>query len=68
LLPNPLLTFDQLKLLKYDNIQSGKYKTNNDVGITSIKTFDEEVNKYCYMWRTGGQFSTDKYKYKADEI
>jgi len=66
LLPNPLLTFDQLKLLKYDNIQSGKYKTNNDIGITSVKTFDEEVKKYCYMWRAGGQFSTDKYKYKAD--
>ena len=66
LLPNPLLTFDQLKLLKYDNIQSGKYKTNNDVGIPSVKTFDVEVEKYCYMWRTGGQFSTDKYK--SDEI
>ena len=62
LLPNPLLTFDQLKLLKYDNIKSGKYKTNNDIGINSLKNFDDEVKKYCYMWRSGGQFSTDKYK------
>ena len=68
LLPNPLLTFDQLKLLKYDNIQSGKYKTNSDVGIPSERTFDDEVEKYCYMWKTGGQFSTNKYKRKADKI
>ena len=61
LLPNPLLTFDQLKLLKYDNIKSGRYKTNNDIGIQSVKTFDDEVKKYCYMWRTGGQFSTERY-------
>jgi len=60
--PNPLLTSDQLKLLKYDNIQSGKYKTNSDIGIPSVRFFDSEVKKYCYMWRDGGQFSTDKYK------
>ncbi len=60
--PNPLITFDQLKLLKYDNIKSGKYKTNTDIGVPSVRFFDEEVKKYCYMWRTGGQFSTDKYK------
>ena len=60
--PNPLLTSDQLKLLKYDNIQSGKYKTNSDIGVPSVRFFDSEVKKYCYMWREGGQFSTDKYK------
>ena len=62
MLPNPLLTRDQLKLLKYDNIQSGKYKTNSEIGIPSIRFFDQEVKKYCYMWREGGQFSTEKYK------
>jgi len=61
LLPNPLLTRDQLKLLKYNNIKSGKYKTNSDIGIPSVKFFDQEVKKYSYMWREGGQFSTDKY-------
>ena len=61
MMPNPLLTRDQLKLLKYNNISSGKYKTNSDIGIPSIKFFDEEVRKYCYMWREGGQFSTGKY-------
>ena len=57
LLPNPLLTHDQLKLLKYDNITSGKYKTNFDIGVPSTKFFDKEVKKYCYMWKDGGQFS-----------
>ena len=42
LLPNPLLTEDQLKLLKYDNIASGKYKTNFDIGIPSLRFFDQE--------------------------
>ena len=61
LLPNPLLTRDQLRLLKYDNILSGKYKSNSDIGIPSVRYFDKEVKKYCYMWREGGQFSTAKY-------
>jgi NADH dehydrogenase len=61
LLPTPLITQDQLRLLKYDNILSGKYKTNSDIGIPSVRYFDEEVKKYCYMWREGGKFSTEKY-------
>ena len=61
LLPNPLLTSDQLRLLKYDNISSGKYKPNSEIGIPSVRYFEEEVKKYCYMWREGGQFSTEKY-------
>ena len=60
-LPNPLLTRDQLRLLKYDNVKSGKYKTNSDIGIPSVRFFDEEVKKYSYMWRDGGKFSTEKY-------
>ncbi|MBD1173187.1 complex I NDUFA9 subunit family protein [Pelagibacterales bacterium SAG-MED03] len=61
MLPNPLLTRDQLVLLKYDNILSGKYKANSDIGIPSVRFFDKEVKKYCYMWRDGGQFSTERY-------
>ena len=61
LLPKPLITRDQLKLLKYDNIASGKYKTNFDIGLPSLRYFDKEVKKYCYMWRDGGQFSTERY-------
>ena len=61
LLPKPLLTVDQLKLLKKDNILSGKYQTNSDIGVPSKLIFEEEVKKYCYMWREGGQFSTKKF-------
>ena len=61
LFPKPLLTVDQLALLKYDNIPSNKYQTNFDIGVPSTKIFDQEVKKYCYMWREGGQFSTKKY-------
>ena len=66
LFPNPLLTRDQLRLLKYDNIASGKYKTNSDIGIPSKKYFNNEIKKYCYMWRDGGQFSTEKYSSNND--
>ena len=62
LFPKPLLTTDQLRLLKYNNIPSGKYKTNSDIGIPSKKYFSSEVKKYCYMWKDGGQFSTEKYE------
>jgi len=61
LFPKPLLTVDQLILLKYDNIPSSKYQTNSDIGVPSTKIFDQEVEKYCYMWKEGGQFSTKKY-------
>ncbi len=57
LFPKPLLTEDQLKLLKYDNVISGKYKTNSDIGFPAKCLFEKEVEKYCYMWRKGGQFS-----------
>ena len=62
LFPKPLLTIDQLRLLKYDNVKSGKFKTNFDLNIPALSSFDLEVKKYCYMWRKEGQFSQDKYK------
>ncbi len=61
LLSKPLITQDQLKLLKYDNILSGKYKSNSEIGIPSKRIFDQEVKKYCYMWKEGGEFNTSKY-------
>ena len=60
LLPKPLLTTDQLTLLKYDNVASGKYKTNFDIGIPSVHKFDLEVKKYAFMWKESGQFSKKK--------
>ena len=64
LFPKPLLTVDQLKLLKYDNVISGKYKTNADIGVPALRLFDEELNKYSYMWRENGQFSKKDYDFK----
>ena len=61
LFPKPLLTVDQLIMLKYDNILSNKYQTNSDIGVPGTRLFDQEVEKYSYMWREGGQFSTKKY-------
>ena len=62
ILPKPLLTRDQLNLLNFDNISSGSYDTNSSIGVPSKKLFSEEVKKYCYMWRDGGQFSTERYE------
>ena len=57
LMPKPLLTMDQLKLLKYDNIISKKYKTNYDFKIEAKKKFEDEINRYSFNWTSGGQFS-----------
>ena len=37
LFPNPLLTEDQLRMLKYDNCISGKFKNNFDLGYKATK-------------------------------
>ena len=58
--PKPLITIDQLKLLKYSNIPSGKNKTNFDIKIPSFANFENEVKKYSYMWRQGGEFTKIK--------
>ena len=60
LMPKPLLTIDQLKLLKYDNIISKKYKTNFNINLEANKKFEEEINRYSYNWSSGGQFSKRK--------
>jgi len=51
----PLLTPDQVEILKYDNVVSGKYPALKDLNInpTSIQTI---LPKYIYRFRTGGQF------------
>ena len=63
IMPKPLITRDQLRLLKYNNISTGKYKTNSDIGVPSKRNFKDEVKKYSYMWREGGQFSTERYNF-----
>ncbi len=60
LMPKPLLTLDQLRLLKYDNVISGTYQTNLDFGMQANKKFEEEINQYSFNWTSGGQFSKTK--------
>ena len=55
--PNPVFTIDQLNLLKYDNIASGIYKTNYDLNLDANLKFENEIEKYSYMWKEAGQFS-----------
>ncbi len=55
--PKPLITMDQLKLLKYDNVLSRENKSNLDLGIKSVLKFEDEVKKYSYMWKKGGEYS-----------
>ena len=63
--PRPLLTQDQLKLLKYDNIVSGRYKTNFDIGCPSKRIFEDEVKKYCYMGKMEDNFQQKNISLKA---
>jgi len=59
LLPNPLITIDQLNLLKYDNIKSENGFTNFDMGCPSKIFFEEGIKNYAYNWREGGKFSLE---------
>lgn len=50
LLPNPLLTADQLKLLKVDNVVPKGMKTLNELGITPVKMHDivpHYLKRFC---------------------
>ena len=60
LLPKPLITKDQIKLLFYDNIPSGKYKTNIDINKNFNLRFENEVEKYCHMWKEAGEYAKKK--------
>ena len=55
MLPNPILTTDQVELLKYDNIPSGEYPNLNDLGING-KTINSILPQYIYRFKTYGQF------------
>ena len=55
MMPNPLLTPDQVEILKHNNIVSGDYPTLKDLGITGT-AIQSILPKYIYRFRTGGQF------------
>ena len=57
LFPSPLITLDQLNLLKYDNIKTENGITNYDINLPSKIYFEKGINEYAYNWREGGKFS-----------
>ena len=52
---NPLITPDQVEMLKYNNIVSGNYPTLSDLGISGTP-IQSVLPKYIYRFREGGQF------------
>ena len=55
LMPNPLLTPDQVELLKHNNVVSGEHPNLKELGITGTP-IESILPKYIYRFRTGGQF------------
>ena len=56
MLPTPLLTPDQVTMLRYNNVVSGKYKTLKNLKIQPT-TIQSILPKYIYRFRSGGEFS-----------
>ena len=55
MMSNPLLTPDQVEMLKYNNTVSGAYPTLKDLGVSGTP-IHSILPKYIYRFRTGGQF------------
>jgi len=55
MLPNPLLTPDQVEMLKYSNVVSGDYPTLKNLGVSGTP-IQSILPKYIYRFRSGGQF------------
>ncbi len=55
ILPKPILTPDQVELLKYDNIPTGEHPVLKDLGING-ETISSILPQYIYRFRTYGQF------------
>jgi len=56
MLPNPLLTVDQVKLLQHDNVVSEGAKTLADLGIQPTAA-EGVVESYLYAFRPQGQYT-----------
>ena len=55
LLPKPLLTTDQVEMLKYDNVVTNNYPTLKNLQINP-KTIESVLPEYIWRFRKGGQF------------
>ena len=56
MMPNPILTVDQVQLLKHNNIVSGNHPVLKDLGITGT-SIESILPKYIYRFRAGGEFN-----------
>lgn len=55
LLPNPPLTMDQVKLLRYDNVVADGARTFADLGITELATVEAVAPTYLSRFRKPGK-------------
>ncbi|MFP5468212.1 MAG: complex I NDUFA9 subunit family protein [Alphaproteobacteria bacterium] len=60
ILPKPLLTVDQVRLLEKDNIVSEGTLTLKDLGITQPTSAEVVLPTYLYRYRRTGQFEASK--------
>ena len=54
--PKPLITTDQIEILKQDNVVDSNYATLKDLNI-SPKTIESILPQYIYRFRKGGEFA-----------
>lgn len=60
LLPKPLLTVDQVRLLEVDNVVSAGALGLKDLGITQLTSAEVVLPGYLYRYRRTGQFEASK--------
>jgi len=60
LLPNPLLTVDQVRMLEKDNVVADQAKTFDDLGLIP-EAMDVVIPSYLYRFRKHGQFDGPGY-------
>ncbi len=60
ILPKPLLTVDQVRLLETDNIVSQGALTLKDLGVTQPTSAEVVLPTYLYRYRRTGQFEASK--------
>jgi NADH dehydrogenase len=56
MMPKPLLTVDQVRLLEHDNVVSPGARTLADLGITPTAA-EGVIESYLYAYRPKGQYS-----------
>ncbi len=60
ILPKPLLTVDQVRLLETDNIVPDGALTLKDLGVTQLSSAELILPTYLYRYRRTGQFEAGK--------